>query len=492
MILKAILLGLVAMLGHTNFLFGTNLLDRPLIMCTLTGLVMGDLKSGIIIGAMMELAFIGAFSVGASLPPDMISGGVLGAALTLAAGNDPEVALTIGVPIASLALLMKNACKIFILPIFVHKADDYAVKGNSKGVARMHMLGGFLYLNLPYGIFVFLAFLLGNTVIQSVLDAIPQFVKSGLTIATGLMPALGFAVLASMIINKKNWYFLLLGFLISAYMGMSVTGVALFATVRKVFFRSFPMEWTWNYEKQQNLGYTYALIPIIEKLYKDKPEEKAAALQRHLEFFNTTPHMVTLILGISTAMEEENALDENFDTSSINSVKAGLMGPLAGIGDSFMWGTLRIIATGIGTSLAMNGNILGPILFFLLFNIPHVILRYICMMGGYKFGAGFLSKIAAGGLMEKLTYAASILGLMSIGSMIATMVTVNIPLKYTNGDTSVVIADVINGIVPCLLPLLFTGFIYWLVTKKKMKTTWALILIFIIGILGSLTGILGV
>ena len=195
MILKAILLGLVAMLGHTNFLFGTNLLDRPLIMCTLTGLVMGDLKSGIIIGAMMELA------------------------------------LTIGVPIASLALLMKNACKIFILPIFVHKADDYAVKGNSKGVARMHMLGGFLYLNLPYGIFVFLAFLLGNTVIQSVLDAIPQFVKSGLTIATGLMPALGFAVLASMIINKKNWYFLLLGFLISAYMGMSVTGVALFATV---------------------------------------------------------------------------------------------------------------------------------------------------------------------------------------------------------------------------------------------------------------------
>ena len=146
-------------------------------MCTLTGLVMGDLKSGIIIGAMMELAFIGAFSVGASLPPDMISGGVLGAALTLAAGNDPEVALTIGVPIASLALLMKNACKIFILPIFVHKADDYAVKGNSKGVARMHMLGGFLYLNLPYGIFVFSAFLLGNTVIQSVLDAIPQFIK---------------------------------------------------------------------------------------------------------------------------------------------------------------------------------------------------------------------------------------------------------------------------------------------------------------------------
>ena len=100
-----------------------------------------------------------------------------------------------------------------------------------KVFARMHMLGGFLYLNLPYGIFVFSAFLLGNTVIQSVLDAIPQFIKSGLNNCNWLDAGSRICILASMIINKKNWYFLLLGFLISAYMGMSVTGVALFATV---------------------------------------------------------------------------------------------------------------------------------------------------------------------------------------------------------------------------------------------------------------------
>lgn len=260
----------------------------------------------------------------------------------------------------------------------------------------------------------------------------------------------------------------------------------------KVFWRSFTMEWTWNYERQANLGYGFAMVPIIEKLYKDKPEEKSAALQRHLEFFNTTPHVSTLILGISSAMEEQNATQEDFDTSSINGVKVGLMGPLAGIGDSLLWGTLRIIATGIGTSLAMQGNILGPILFFLIFNIPHVILRYICMMGGYQFGAGFLTKMQEGGLMEQLTYGASILGLMSIGGMIATMVNVNVPLTYGSGDGAIVIGDIINGIVPGLLPLLFTGFIYWLVTKKKMKTTVALVVILLIGILGSLTGILGV
>ncbi|GFH89635.1 PTS system mannose-specific EIID component [Lachnospiraceae bacterium] len=259
----------------------------------------------------------------------------------------------------------------------------------------------------------------------------------------------------------------------------------------KVFWRSFTMEWTWNYERQANLGYGFAMVPILEKLYKDKPEEKAEALQRHLEFFNTTPHVSTLILGISSAMEEQNSTQEDFDTSSINNVKVGLMGPLAGIGDSLLWGTLRIIATGIGTSLALQGNILGPILFLLIFNIPHIILRYICMMGGYKLGAGFLSKMQQGGLMDKVTYGASIVGLMSIGAMIATMVTVNIPLSYGEGDSAIVIGDILNGIIPGIIPLLFTGFIYWLVTKKKMKTTVALLLILVIGIIGSLTGILG-
>ena len=259
----------------------------------------------------------------------------------------------------------------------------------------------------------------------------------------------------------------------------------------KVFWRSFTMEWTWNYERQANLGYGFAMVPILEKLYKDKPEEKAEALQRHLEFFNTTPHVSTLILGISSAMEEQNSTQEDFDTSSINNVKVGLMGPLAGIGDSLLWGTLRIIATGIGTSLALQGNILGPILFLLIFNIPHIILRYICMMGGYKLGAGFLSKMQQGGLMDKVTYGASIVGLMSIGAMIATMVTVNIPLSYGEGDSAIVRGDILNGIIPGIIPLLFTGFIYWLVTKKKMKTTVALLLILVIGIIGSLTGILG-
>lgn len=256
----------------------------------------------------------------------------------------------------------------------------------------------------------------------------------------------------------------------------------------KVFWRSFTMEWSWNYERQANMSYTYAMIPIINKLYKTT-KDKSDALKRHLEFFNTTPHISTLMLGISTAMEESNAKSDGFDTSSINNVKVGLMGPLAGIGDSFFWGTLRVIATGIGTSLALQGNILGPILFLLVFNVPHILVRYLFMFWGYKLGAGVLDKIQKSGLMESLTYGAAILGLMVIGGMTAEMVAVNIPLSIGSGDSAMPVADILNGIVPGILSLGFTGFIYTLLSKG-FKTSTILVIIALIGILGAFFGVL--
>ena len=256
----------------------------------------------------------------------------------------------------------------------------------------------------------------------------------------------------------------------------------------KVFWRSFTMEWSWNYERQTNMSYTYAMIPIINKLYKTT-KDKSDALKRHLEFFNTTPHISTLMLGISTAMEEINAKSDGFDTSSINNVKVGLMGPLAGIGDSFFWGTLRVIATGIGTSLALQGNILGPILFLLVFNVPHILVRYLFMFWGYNLGAGVLDKIQKSGLMESLTYGAAILGLMVIGGMTAEMVAVNIPLSIGSGDSAMPVADILNGIVPGILSLGFTGFIYTLL-GKGFKTSTILVIIALIGILGAFFGVL--
>ena len=261
--------------------------------------------------------------------------------------------------------------------------------------------------------------------------------------------------------------------------------------LNSVFWRSFGLEWDWNYERQMNMGYCYCMLPIIKRLYPKK-EDQIAAMKRHLEFFNSTPHLSTLILGISAAMEESNANDPDFDTESINSVKVSLMGPLAGIGDSFIWGTLRIIATGVGISLATQGNILGPILFLLIFNIPAQGLRYYLMQAGYKLGSGFLAKIQENGLMAKLTYAASVLGLTVVGGMTAENVSINFPLKFGSGDEATTLNDVFNNIMPGLMPLLFTLFVYYLLKKKNVKTTTLLLVCVVIGLVGSFFGILGV
>nr|WP_147675317.1 PTS system mannose/fructose/sorbose family transporter subunit IID [Numidum massiliense] len=260
--------------------------------------------------------------------------------------------------------------------------------------------------------------------------------------------------------------------------------------LKRVFWRSFQMEFSWNYERQMNLAYTYAMIPVLKKLYKKK-EELAQALQRHMEFFNTTPHIVTMMLGISTAMEEQHVKDKNFDPDTINNVKASLMGPLAGLGDSFFWGTLRLIATGIGTSLALQGNILGPILFLLVFNIPHILLRYVLTGLGYKMGTGFLQRLQKNGTMSHLTYGAAILGLIVIGGMSASMIEMHVPLTIGSGKGATAVQDIINDIMPGLLPLGAFWLIYWLL-GKEVKATTILLGIAVVGILGAWLGVLGV
>lgn len=261
--------------------------------------------------------------------------------------------------------------------------------------------------------------------------------------------------------------------------------------LNRVAIRSLGMEWDWNYERQMNMAFCYSMLPVIKKLYPNK-DDQVAAMQRHLEFFNTTPHMSTLILGITAAMEEQNASNPDFETESINNVKVSLMGPLAGIGDSFIWGTLRIIATGVGVSLAAQGNILGPLLFLLLFNIPAQGLRFYLMHAGYKLGSGFLAKVQESGLMDILTYGASVLGLMVIGGMTAENVAITVPLVIGSGETATTLGDICNTIMPGLLPLAFTLLMYWLVSKKNVKTTTLLVALVVIGLVGSFFGILGV
>ena len=226
--LTAIILALIAMMGNGEYFVGSSMLSRPLVTCTLTGLVLGNLHQGIIMGATLELAFVGSFSIGAAIPPEIISGSVLGTAFAIGAGKSTAVALTLGIPIASLVLVIKNLCFIFILPFFVHRADKYAEEADGSGVSRMNVLGGFFSVNLPIGLVVGISYILGSPVIKAILAVIPQFIINGLGIATGLLPAYGFALLLKMMVNKNNVTFFIIGFALAVYLKVSVTGVAIF------------------------------------------------------------------------------------------------------------------------------------------------------------------------------------------------------------------------------------------------------------------------
>ncbi|HAE16353.1 MAG TPA: PTS mannose transporter subunit IID [Erysipelotrichaceae bacterium] len=244
--------------------------------------------------------------------------------------------------------------------------------------------------------------------------------------------------------------------------------------LQQIFTRSCTLDSGWNYERQQHLNFCYMMIPVLRKLYADRPEEMKKALKRHLEFMACTPHIVTFLAGICAAMEEENANNPDFDETTISSVKTSLMGPMAGFGDSIFWGSLLTIAVGVGTSLSSQGSILGPIIFFLIINIPGFLSRYYGLKMGYSYGTSFFTSMNESGLISRLTKTASILGLLVVGSMAASQISISIPWEFEIGGVVTNIQEYIDWIMPCFLPACAFALMYWLL-KKGIKTTTILI-----------------
>jgi len=511
------------MFGHSEDFLGTTLINRPLVLGPLVGLVLGDLNQGVIIGATLELIFMGNIKVGAAIPPDVITGGVLSTAFAIISGKGPAIALALAVPISILAEMIISGLFVF-RAVFNKKFTQYAEEGSYKKIERLHIFSGLLK-PLLMGVITFITLQLGAEAMKSFLNLIPSWVNDGLRVAGNMLPALGFALLLNLMFNKKVAPYFFLGFILTSYLKLPVIAIgglgvitALIitgithkpagddeesdngdvqppsvqpelskGTIRSLFWRSMTLEANFNFETWQNSGFAFSIIPVLKKLYNTK-ESMSAALKRHLQFFNTSPYGSTLIIGITAAMEEQNKKSEEFDEESINSVKLGLMGPLAGVFDSLFWGTFKVIAAGVGASLAIKGNVLGPILFLLIFNVPHLILRYNLTFIGYNTGTRFLQNLAKTNVMDKLTVGSSILGLMVIGAMTATLMSITTPLHIGGGDSSVPLQSVLDQIVPKMIPLALTFLTYHFV-KKNIKTTWLLLGLLALGFIGSITHI---
>lgn len=291
---------------------------------------------------------------------------------------------------------------------------------------------------------------------------------------------------------------------------------------QKVWWRSQFLQGSWNYERMQNMGWAYALIPALKKLYTTK-EDRAAALERHMEFFNTHPYVAAPIIGVTLALEEEKASGTPVEDKAIQGVKIGMMGPLAGIGDPVFWFTVRPILGALGASLASAGNILGPIIFFVGWNLIRMSFLWYTQELGYKSGKE-ITKDMSGGILQDITKGASILGMFILAVLVKRWVainfTVDLPKKTLSEGAYInfpkdhvsgqqlhdILGQVQSGLsldkmqpqtlqgqldslVPGLAGLLLTFFCMWLL-KKKVSPITIIIGLFIVGILARLAGVM--
>ncbi|KAB2493443.1 mannose/fructose/sorbose PTS transporter subunit IID [Priestia endophytica] len=261
-----------------------------------------------------------------------------------------------------------------------------------------------------------------------------------------------------------------------------------------MFIRSNFLLGSFNFERVQAMGYCYVMIPAIKRLY-GPGAQRNQALKRHLEWFNTHPWISAPIFGVTAAMEEEMANKKDLDEKAISGMKIGLMGPLAGVGDPIFWGTLRPVLAALGASLALGGNIAGPLLFFVLINVIRLSLKYYGLKYGYIKGTEILKDLV-GNRIQKLTEGASILGLFVMGALVSKWTTINIPvvvsrIKDDSGKVVVkTVQDVLDSILPGLLPLALTLLVARML-RKGANPLLIIMGIFLIGILGYWVGFLG-
>lgn len=255
--------------------------------------------------------------------------------------------------------------------------------------------------------------------------------------------------------------------------------------IKKVYWRNiFGLQWGWNYERMQGLGYSWVMMPVLKKLYKDKPEEMKKALKTHLGYFNTSQPMSHLIIGADIGMEEQTGMA---DEEAIVGLKTGLMGPLAGVGDTLFLAIYRTIIFSISAYMALSGSPIG-LLLPLIGGILLLWVRYWFTGVGYKQGARLATDFAS--QMKLLTNAASILGLTVVGALIPSVITYTLDLKYKMGKVTLNAQDMLNQILPGLLPLAIVMLSYWLLGKKQMNSTKLIFVLIALGmLLGNLTNI---
>ena len=523
--LQALLVAIAAYLGVSVWPFGVGYftLYRPLIGGTIVGLILGDVQGGMAFGAALNAVHLGFISTGGSLPSDLVTAGYIGTALALVSGMDVDAALAaFGIPLGILGGFLWFG-RMTLGSVFPHWADARAARGDARGVAAVNLWAGQGLLLLFYAVPTYVIVYYGQRGIEHVLALIPNALIGALSVVGGMLPAVGIGLLLRSMGKGRLIAYFVIGFILSTYLDLPVLVIALLGAAaawlaadrvrppaatpspeqagegkrvpRRVLWGAW---WRWvmflhasyNYERLQGVGFAHALKPVIEHLYTTVPE-RAAALKRHLVFFNSEPQFGALVPAIVIAMEEQRAAGAGISDEAIQGIKSGLMGPLGGVGDSLIQGLVTPLLLSMGISMAQDGHLAGPILYALLISAIVLGTSYTFWSLGYRWGRAAVSRVLSSGWVALLSEGAAVVGMAVTGALTATVVQFSTPASIAVGGAVISLQeDVLDAILRGLLPLGLTLLIGWLLVRR-VSPMRVIGLLFVAGIDLSYLGLAG-
>ncbi|MDV2621814.1 PTS system mannose/fructose/sorbose family transporter subunit IID [Pediococcus acidilactici] len=533
----------------------TRCMTYPLTTGILVGIFMGHPMLGMLAGANIQLVYLGWINAGGVMPSNTMVAGIYGTALTILSSASPKLAVTFAIPFSLLGLLMVqiyqtlnsfwvhradkalaegnvnqirflNFVPSFIVSLLVYGLPAFCLVLFGKGWATalinaipeslttaLEVVGG---LMPALGIAMLLSYL-GKKSLNAYFFIgffLAVYLKLDTTAVAIFSAAIAFLIFVSQTAKKKEdspkekkVKRLTLnnrkGATEAVQPAANSTDNAGVITTDdykvQLNKRDLIKTWLWqqsdeaayNYERLQALGLTNMMLYPIRKLYSD-PQKQAEELKKYMVFFNTEPHMVgPIIHGVALSMEEARANGQNVSAEDINGVRTGLMGPAAGIGDTVQQGIIFPILASIGATMALDHNFIGPVFFTVVFEAIIYTIGYLMFMFGYKKGKSSVITILKNGIIDKVTNAFSIVGLMVVRTMAATRITVDTPLVWSIGKSTMKLQEILNTLAPGLIPLAIT-LIVWRLVAKKVNPTWIILGIFIIGIALSYLNLLGV
>ncbi len=531
-VVQAVLIGLYYWFTQIRWGYGPTW-QRPLFAGMIMGFILGDLATGIKIGAIIQPMFLAFTGAGGTVVWDQTAGTIGGAAVCMAGGLPIEQAVTVALPVSLLFAQVHTVRRIFYAYPAM-QADKAAAKGNDKAIifwgSYFCWMAGLVLYALPMTIVI----MLGANAIGVFMKTLPVWVVNTLSALGGLLPSLGFAMTLRVIGRPQFMPFYLGGFFLVQYTkigGLFLAFIGLFFaflyylildaskkddnvadmsqagagaidenTKRLLtqkdcdrMFRRwfFYCEQSNSFARLQSIAYCISFIPALKKLYGNDPEEYSAALQRHLMFFNTQGIWGSVIHGIVLAMEEQRALGAPIEVDAITGVKAGLMGPFAGIGDTIDWSTLFPLYTVLVLPLAQGGSIMGPVLQFVLLTATVFIEGTIFSRTGFRLGTRAALNILSGSAINTFISCASVLGMFMMGGLSATMVSVVTPIFIpTSGSPMMVQRDILDKVAPGLLTLAAVLLTYAFIMKGNTMTKATLVLLLVGFVLGAI-GVIG-